>query len=201
MNTVPDVFQLSVESNGHPYVLSDPPLPRGYVDQIFNGSPLPIDWIAPPHRVVASRSTLADAMAWKEPFPLLSERAAELFDRAAPSCAEYRFFTETRGRKYYLMNVLASADILDEALSDCGRSESGEITSIRKHAFRYTEIGSVPPIFKLKGRFFASVFVTRMIPELVVRDGLTGFQFRDPGQSHMRDLYFGRNVNVFPGVR
>lgn len=200
MSNVPSVFLMTAVSSGHPYVLNQEALSPGYHSRTFTGRRLPDDWQPPPHTVERKSAKLADALGYETSFPLFSERAANLLGAAAPDCAEFRHFTEVRGKPYYLMNVLVSADVLDEQQSECTRSKSGEIITIVKHAFRQELLKLAPPMFKLPGRFDSSIFVTRSIPEMVVLERLTGFQFRDPEHNPMRDLYLGKDVNVVAGV-
>lgn len=131
------------------------------------------------------------------PGPLLSERAVKIFSDIAPDCAEYRFFTTISSKPYFVMNVLAAEDILDETASDVTRSESGEIVSVVKFAFRELP---TRPLFKLPRRFSSDILCTEAIPEAVVERKLTGFGFWDPTKPTMRDLFLGKDLNCYLGV-
>ena len=125
------------------------------------------------------------------PGPLLSERAVDIFQSIAPDCAEYRLFTHIKEKPYYVMNVLATQDILDT-----GKSESSP-SGIMKYAFKRNPDA---PLFKLPGHFLGAVLCTDVIPSAVVANKLTGFGFRDPAIPELRDLYFGRDTNCYPGA-
>lgn len=200
MSKLPRIYIMTARSEGHPYVLPKEVLPAGYHSQNFTGRELPVDWAPPLHTVQRRSAKLADAIGYQTSFPLFSKKAVELLRVAAPGCAEFRLFTEVKGEPYFLMNVLVSADILDEAKSECTRTSTGVIVTIVRHSFRSCASETVPPIFKLPGRFDSSIFVTDVISELVVNRGLTGFQFRDPGKNPIRDLFLGKDVNVVDGV-
>ena len=189
------IFKLHCKSAGHPYVQSGA-LPVGYFGKYFNGKILPKEWIPPEFEIRRFSSKLPDIIAWKEPLPLLSERAVALFRTIAPDCAEYREFTLIRKRPYFVLNVLAVEDILDVGGSKTSRTSDGRIRSIQEYAFSTAEVPS--QVFKLPGFLDGPVFVTRQVAQAVVDAGLIGFQFRDPSINETALLFAGREANAFP---
>jgi hypothetical protein len=194
------VYIMTASSKGHPYLLNKQALPAGHNLRTFIGKPLPEDWEPPAHLIKRKSASLADALLYETSFPLFSERATKVLGDNAPGCAEFRYFADVRGKPFFLMNVLASADILDEMQSEGTRSQRGERITITKHVFRPDRLDLTPPIFKLPGRFWSEIFVTDAIADAVVEERLTGFQFRDPAKNPMRDLFLGNDVNVVEGV-
>jgi hypothetical protein len=193
-----EIFKLHCTSAGHPYVQSGA-LPVGYFDEFFNGQALPESWSPPLVEVRRTRSKLSDIVAWKESLPLLSERAVDLFRAVAPHCAEYRQFMSIRGHPFYVVNVLAQEDIVDIDRSELTRMGEGRMRSIRSYAFKTSHVSN--QVFKLPGFFDGPVFVTRRVAQAVVEAGLNGFQFRDPAVSETAQLFAGKDVNAFPGVK
>ena len=149
-------------------------LPVGYWQEHFNMTALPEAWRAPVHTVHGPSYALADALAWKEPHPLLSARATELLATVAPGCAEYRYFCHVKGQPYFVLNVLVAADLEDPA--------------------------SCPPLFRRSAQPLSDNLCDVSVPTAIVEAGLTGFCFRDPLQSETRALFHGEDTNVFPGV-
>src|SRR5690606_34776514 len=127
---------------------------------------LPPDWQAPHHTVHGATYPLADAIAWKEPLPLLSARAAEILDSVAPNCAEYRHFTDISGAPYYLLNVLAFGEPSDHF--------------------------SCPPLFRRRN--VPDILCKAVVPASVVQHGLTGFGFRDPCRPEIKELFLGKDT-------
>ena len=167
------IYKLVARALRRPHVRSGA-FPVGYFQDHFNGTPLPEGWLAPPHELHGASYRLADAVAWKEPFPLLSPRAVEVLEAVAPGCAEYRFFSEIKGVPYYVVNVLA---IADPAIS-----------------------AECPTLFRRPGPGLSDTFCVEDVPAAVVHHRLTGFCFRDPFQSEVKDLFYGKDTNVYPGV-
>ena len=167
----PSIYKLVARTQRRPYVLSGA-LPVDYLRTHFNGHPLPADWQAPDHAVHGRSYPLSDAIAWKESWPLLSERAAMLLDSVAPGCAEYRHFTQISGAPYYVLNVLAFGDP--------------------------SEPSCCPPLFRR--RDLPDILCTAAVPVSVVQQGLTGFGFRDPFRSETNALFLGKDTNTYPGV-
>lgn len=95
------------------------------------------------------------------------------------------------------MNVTASEDILDEDSSKVTRTASGQIVTVVRYAFRDRP---TKPLFKLPARFASDTLCTETIPAAVVKHKLTGFGFWDPAHEVLRDLYFGKDPNCYPGV-
>ena len=191
------IYKLHVASRRRPYVLSGAPEPSYHTNN-FNGRPLPEDWQPPTHEVHGTSYRLSDAIAWRGPHPLLSERSVDVFQSVAPGCAEYKFFTHIKGRPYYVLNVLAAEDILDEARSEVTRAASGQIITVVRYAFKSTSPAA--PLFKLPDRFDSDTLCTEAIPAAVVRHKLTGFSFRDPSVAELKDLFLGKDTNCYPGV-
>lgn len=169
----PSIYKLVARSHKRPYVLSGA-LPVEYWQSHFNSSPLPAKWQAPAHTVHGTSYALSDAIAWKEPHPLLSARAVELLEVIAPGCAEYRYFCHIKDAPYYVLNVLAAADPADPSLC--------------------------PPLFKRPGQSTSDTLCTASVPAAIVDHRLTGFCFRDPFRSETRALFLGKDTNVYPGV-
>ena len=195
-----DIYIMTAASAGHPYILSAAEIPVAYHKATFRGQPLPSDWKPLPFSIERKSARLADALAFEPSFPLFSSRATELLKSVCSDCAEFRLFAEIKGKPYFLINVLTAADVLDEDRSEVTRTDSGEIMNIQRYAFKPVDRASLPPIFKLPGRFDSHILVTRSIPELVLLHRLSGFEFRDPAHDPVQDLFFGRSVNVFPGL-
>ena len=166
-------YKLSVQSRGHPYVLSGA-LASDYWQHNFAGAQLPETWTPPTHEVHGTSCALADAIAWKEWCPLLSARAVEVLESTAPGCAEYRYFTDIKGAPYFVLNVLAN-----------GFVESGV---------------SAPPLFRRGALQLEGILCTEVVPAAVVSERLTGFCFRDPARSETRSLFHGKETNVYPGI-
>lgn len=170
-------------------------MPVGYYKDHFNGRPLPADWQAPPHYIRGGSYRPSDCILWQR--PLLSERAVELFKEVAPDCAEYRLFTHIKGKPYFVLNVIASDDVLDEAGSEVTRSSKDEIITVVRYAFlREASL----PLFALPGRFGSDILCTDVIPRAVVKHRLTGFGFWDPARPVLKDLFLGKDLNCYPGV-
>ena len=167
----PSIYKLVARTQRRPYVLSGA-LPVGFMQAHSTGNPLPTDWQAPDHAVHGASYPLADAIAWKDSWPLLSASAVELFASVAPGCAEYRYFTQIRDEPYYLLNVLVFGDPSDPF--------------------------SCPPLFRRSD--LPDILCTATIPASVVQNRLTGFGFRDPFQSETRALFLGKDTNAYPGV-
>jgi hypothetical protein len=173
-------------------------VPVGYYDSLFNGHRLPQDWRPPAFTVHGERNRPADIVAWRGASPLLSERAVEVFEAVAPGCAEYKYFADIRKQAYFVMNVLATEDVLDTESTIGDRDDFGQFGSIESYRFKDKPLAS--RLFKLTGRFYELPFVTRAIPEAVVANALVGFVFRDPSVSATQSLFLGKETNVFPGV-
>lgn len=169
------ILKLNCKTKGHPYVLSDA-FPANYFESNFTGSLLPKGWKPPRHEIHAETKPLADIIAWKDGFPLLSEQAVACFEKVASGCAEYVLFAEIRGAPFFVVNVLA---VLDSKI----------------------RVDDAPSLFKLARELYGDIYVNEAIPQMVVNEGLTGFQFRDPERSETRDLFLGREVNVYPGLK
>ena len=194
----PRIFKLVSRSIRRPSVWNETALPVGYFDKNFNGTPLPDDWKAPEHYLRGKSYRPSDCLSWQQPRPLLSERAVEIFNQVAPGCAEYRYFTNVRDRSYFVMNVLASDDILDEPNSDVTRTTTGVIVTVLKYAFRSDP---AHPLFKLPGRFDSDTLCTEAIPAAVIKNKLTGFGFWDPTVGgELYALYQGKDLNCVQGV-
>jgi hypothetical protein len=166
-----------------------------YYLENFNGQPLPKGWVPPQHYVRGTSYRPSDCISWSQ--PLLSERAVQVFSDVAPGCAEYRLFTHIKGKRYFVINVLASDDVLDEDASEVTRASSGEIITVKSYAFRQAPS---KPLFKLPGRFDSDILCTESIPAAVVQHGLTGFGFWDPSRPTTKDLFLGKDLNCYPGV-
>ena len=169
----PIIYKLVARPHKRPYILSGA-LPVEYWKDHFNGYPLPANWQPPAHTVHGTTYALSDAIAWKEPLPLLSARAVELLEKIAHGCAEYRYFCHIKDEPYYVLNVLAEADPAAHSLS--------------------------PPLFKRPGQFASDTLCTASVPAAIVDRRLTGFCFRDPLPSETRALFLGKDTNVYPGV-
>ena len=193
------IYKLVAPSRRRPSVYTGAPEPE-YWRTHFNGTPLPVDWQPPPHKVRGASHSLADALSWKESIPLLSERAVSLFRQVAPDCAEYRPFARISGQDYYALNVLAAVDILDEANSETTRSASGEIITITRYAF-IEAAPNPPPVFKLRSHLNSDVLCTEALAEAVVAARLTGFCFRNPHEPSLKSLWLGQDTNAYPGVK
>ena len=199
-----NIYKLKGGSKGRLYVLQEKENDdEGYRDTSSNG-PLPADWQPPKFSIHRQSGKLADAMSWKADSPLLSERAVQLFKQAAPNCAEYRLFAEIKGKPYFLINVLATepVSILDEEKSEFG-VYGGSIGQIYRYVVKTDKQRELPPMFRITlGTFLDStILVTEAIPQLVVAERLTGFQFWDPNNPReTKDLYLGKDMNVYPGV-
>ena len=191
------IFKLVARSIRRPSVWCETALPIGYFNHNFNGSPLPSNWEPPAHYVRGLSYGLSDCISWQLPRPLLSERAAEIIGNVAPGCAEFRQFTKIKGRPYFVMNVLASEDVLDEDASEVTRATTGEIITVVRYAFRKEPSA---PLFKLPGRFGSDTLCTELIPATVVERKLTGFGFWDPSRPTLKALFQGKDLNCYPGV-
>lgn len=189
------IYKLNCASAGHPYLQSGA-LPRGYLNEFFNGEPLPSSWAPPPFEVKRTNAKLPDIIAWKEYLPLISARGVDIFSELAPRCAEYRRFMSIRGCDYFVVNVLAKEDILDLKESELTLSASGVVQSVRRFAFLNGNVKS--PIFKLANLLDGPIFVTRGLAQAIVDAGLRGFQFRDPGVNETSLLFSGADVSAFP---
>ncbi len=135
-------------------------------------------------------------MQWKQYLPLLSEKAVQLFEQAAPGCAEYREFLSLRGRRYYVLNVLALEDTLDMERSEISRYEDGRIRAVRRYYFDFTSYPK--PIFKLANVRDGTVFVSNAFARAILDAGLLGFEFRDPAVNETALLFRGDHVGVMP---
>jgi hypothetical protein len=195
--TQPRVFKLVARSIRRPSVWNEAAHPVDYFKDNFNGQPLPPDWKPPAHYIRGGSYGLSDCISWELPRPLLSERARRVIDDVAPNCAEFRHFADIKGKPYFVLNVLASDDVLDEESSEVTRSASGEIVTVVRYAFcRAPSI----PLFKLPSRFSSDTLCTEAIAEAVVENKLTGFGFWDPLQPTLSRLFLGEDLNCYPGV-
>lgn len=191
------VFKLDVSSKGHPYVLSRNLAPD-FDEKVFGDAASTSDFDPGDYEIRARSSKLADAMAWRPSVPLLSERAVSVLKAHAPGCAEYRYFGQIRENAYFALHVTARADVLDMAASDCLFGEDGQLLTVFAYSFDQEKLARAPILFRLPNRM--QIFVKEGIARAVVENQLTGFQFRDPAKSEIKDLFFGRDVNVYPGV-
>ena len=140
---------------------------------------------------------MPDAIAWKEHLLLLSEKAVHVFKEVAHGCAEFREFVSIRGNPYYVLNVLATENILDLDKSELVRAADGSVHSIRRYIF--TNSHASHPIFKLINVLDGPIFVTHAFARTIVDAGLLGFEFRDPAVNETSLLFSGANVNVLSG--
>ena len=173
-------------------------LEPGYFRNCFNGKHLSREWQPGIREIRGLSYALSDAILWTGPGPLISQRAVELFERVAPGCAEYPFFSEIKGHPYFAINVLQGTDALDAHKSEVNRAASGEIVSIRSHVFKSGV--ALPPLFKLPDRLDCDLYCTPNVAASVVESQLKGFSFWDPAVEHMRDLFLGKDPNCVPGV-
>ena len=199
------IYKLEVNSTKgkRPYVLTEED-DDGYKPSPFDG-PLPADWNPPKFDIHRRSGRLADALSWQAEPPLLSERAVQLFSQTAPDCAEYRFFAEIKGKPYFVMNVLAteSVSILDQERSEFARKPDGDIGQVYRYVVKIDKQRKLPPMFRITFESYldSTILVTDAIPHMVVVEGLTGFEFRDPDNpTEMKDLYVGKDLNIYPGV-
>jgi hypothetical protein len=195
--TQPPIYKLVARSIRRPSVWNETALPVGYFDYHFNGRPLPTPWTPPAHYLRGLSYRLPDCVSWRFGSPLVSERAAAVLECVAPGCVEYRHFLDIKGKPYFVMNVLASEDVLDEGASEVTRTNSGKIVSVIRYCFRRSP---AVPIFKLPDRFDSDTLCTESVPEAVVRNNLTGFAFWDPSQPTLKRLFDGEDLNCYPGV-
>src|SRR5690349_22430481 len=98
------VYLLNASGQRRPTVWIGP-LGPGFFRDRFNGDPLPDNWQPPIREVRGLSYSLPDAMLWTGPGPLLSEKAVRIFEKTAPSCAEYPYFAEIKGRPYFAVYV------------------------------------------------------------------------------------------------
>jgi hypothetical protein len=195
--TQPRVFKLVARSIRRPSVWNESAHPADYFKDNFNGHPLPPAWAPPAHYIRGASYRLSDCVSWELPRPLLSERAVGVIDDVAPNCAEFRYFADLKGKPYFVLNVLASDDVLDEASSEVTRAPSGEIVTVVRYEFSRSP--SIP-LFKLPNRFSSDTLCTEAVAEAVVRNKLTGFGFWDPRQPALKRLFLGEDLNCYPGV-
>jgi Immunity protein family (Imm11) len=200
-----NIYKLYVQSEGHPYLLQEKENEEeGYRKTLIAGL-LPPDWQPPKFSIHRRSSKLADAILWQTHSPLISERAVQLLKQAAPDCAEYRFFAEIKGKPYFMMNVLATQplSILDEERTTFARGADGNIGQIYRYVIKRDKYQELPPLFRIAFMNYPdhTILVTEAIPGMVVAERLTGFEFRNPNNpTEMKDLYLGKDLNVYPGV-
>lgn len=192
MNT--NIFKLNSNSSGHVHLVSEA-LPRGYFEEYFNGKPLPSSWAPPPFEIKRVKAKLPDILAWKEYLPLLSVEAVKLFEEIAPGCAEYMECLTIKGNPYYVINVLATEDILDVENSEVSLTTDGNIRLVRRFVFNNHVPG---PLFKLSNLLGGPIFITRCLAKEILAAGLLGFEFRDPAVNETALLFHGINVGVRP---
>lgn len=188
------IFKLNSISAQFPRIQSNA-LPRGYFNEFFNGKPLPDTWQPPPVEVKREKSKLPDIIAWKEYLPLLSTKAVQLFGEIAPGCAEFKEFVSIRGRMYFVMNVLATEDILDLERSEITHSMDGRRCSVKRYVFKTDDVTS--PVFKLANMADGPIFVKWSLAQATRDAGLLGFEFRDPAVNETALLFSGANANAF----
>lgn len=133
--------------------------------------------------------------------PLLSERAVRVFQSTAPGCAEYRYFAHLKGKPYFMLNVVATENILDHKRSTGPRNDDGALISVNAYVFSHFDPASVAPLFTMPGQFTSDILCTGAVAEAIVGSKLTGFCLRDPEKSDIKDLFLGKDTNCFPGVR
>lgn len=192
MNT--NIFKLNSNSSGHAYLVSAA-LPQGYFKEYFNGKPLPSSWAPPPFEIKRVRAKLPDILAWKEYLPLLSVKAVKVFEDIAPGCAEYKECLTIKGNPYYVINVLAAANILDVENSEVSLTTDGNIRRVKRFFFSNH---APSPLFKLINLLDGPIFITRCLAQAILAAGLLGFEFRDPAVNETSLLFHGANAGVCP---
>lgn len=189
-----NIFKLNSSSSGYAYLVSEA-LPRGYFKEYFNGKPLPSSWAPPPFEIKRVKAKLPDILAWKEYLPLLSVKAVKLFEEVGPGCAEYKECLAIKGNRYYVINVLATQDILDVENSEVSLTTDGNIRLVKRFVFSNQVPG---PLFKLSNLLDGPIFINRCLAQEILTAGLLGFEFRDPAVNETSLLFHGGNAGVRP---
>jgi len=101
-----------------------------------------------------------------------------------------------RGNTYYVLNVLATENILDLENSEFTLSAGGGMGTVRRYAFSMKHAPS--PVFKLSNVLDGPIFLTHAFARKILDAGLLGFQFRDPALNETAMLFSGADVNVLP---
>lgn len=172
-----NIYVMKAAMKARPYLLNAEPLPPGYWKEFFSRGAEDQPWNPPRTTLERKSSALSDMIGWIGGVPLFSDDAVDVLNDAGEHCLGFKEFGELKGRRYRVICSMPTVAVLNQQA-----------------------IAQAPPIFAVDGNEFREVLVKEVVPALVVRSGLKGFEFRSPHVSHLRELFEGKDTNVYPGV-
>lgn len=173
-----EIFEYQLTGEAHVLM---PPEQRG-AGKVFDqlrGDPVdPLSWKPPPVEAATDGSGGTEAtdfvIVWVE--PAISDRAARILEGLLTPCAQL-LPVQTDIGAYFVLNVFALPDALDESSSKIVRFPAGRVMRVDRHVFRPDVIG-MRPLFKVPQLPRAPVFVTSTLMNAVAQYGLSGLDPR-----------------------
>ena len=112
---IPALWSLLATGNDN---LGVSPVDLAWFDGRFDARPMGQDWRPLPLELVNRSKKLRDFVSWTVGAPLVSLRAREAIEALGPGAIEFLPFHPLKGKPYFAMNVLQTADVLDLEASD-----------------------------------------------------------------------------------
>ena len=166
----------------------------------FDAKPMDEDWQPLPLELIHKSKKLRDFVSWMICAPLVSQRARDAIEALCPGAVQFLPFHALKGKPYFAMNVLQTAEVLDFEASDVLRSDdTGEVFHVNACAFVPGLSEQLPPLFK-DPRYPSEVFVTERFARMAIELGLTGLALSDPTVNRFYKIVRGIPPNVYPGI-
>ncbi len=165
----------------------------GTFDANFDGTPLSKDWKLSKLKVGNPKLPLNDFVMGHFEAPFVSERAKSAIKPVVGDAVQVKSIGQVLKREYFILNVIAVVDCLDEARSRIVRSADGRILSLSQAVFDQTRLSNAI-IFKVP-QHTGKIFVTDRFVELVIMHRLTGVGF-EPSDH----IGLGVINNAFPSL-
>jgi hypothetical protein len=165
----------------------------GIFDADFNGTPLPLNWKLPRLKVGNPKWPLNDFVQGHPSAPFVSDRAKAVLEPVVGDAVQFRSIGQVLKRDYYILNVVAVINCLDEGKSRIVRSADGRILSLRQAVFDQPRLFNAV-IFKVP-QDTGKIFVTDRFIEAVMAYRLTGVGF-EPSDN----VGVGVINNAFPSL-
>lgn len=168
------VFKLEADANHYQSIA--PQNDAGFdLLRWLDGTPHAQSWVPVNMLIVDPELPPSDFPGFRSAAPIFSLRAVEALGDLLQPNGELLPLICPDG-DYFVFNVTAMPDILDEDRSEIRRFRSGRILDITGYQFRGSSVGS-HVIFRLPQLPTGRVYVTDEFVQRVAASGLTGFEF------------------------